>query len=87
MHIRSLAKITQVIRENFWGLAFKNLSRLASLQGHHRLGKLLKSVLLRNRPDGKYGEYDGAVYEKHCAPKPKENFPEEPRHIRQPAMD
>src|ERR1700730_16425187 len=51
MHIRRLTEIAQVVRERFWGLAFKNLSRLASLQGHHRLGKLLKTVLLRNRPD------------------------------------
>jgi hypothetical protein len=83
MHIRRFTEIAQVVSERSWGWAFKNFSELASLQGHHRLG----TVLLRNRPDRKYREYYGAIYYEHGAPKPKENFPEEFRHTRQPAMD
>src|ERR1035438_1906250 len=73
MHIRRLTEIDQVVRERFWRLALKHFGYVASLQRHHGLGTLL----LRNRPDGEYGKYDGAVYDEHRAPKPKEDFPEE----------
>ena len=56
MRIRGSTEIAKVVRERLWGLAFQNLGRLASLQGHHGLSKLLKAVLLRGRPGRKYGE-------------------------------
>src|SRR5258708_744682 len=56
MRIRGSTEIAKIVRERLWGLAFQNLGRLASLQGHHGLSKLLKAVLLRGRPGRKYGE-------------------------------
>src|SRR5882757_1559900 len=87
MHVRRSTEIAQVVCERIWRLAFKHLSGLPSLQRNHRLGKFIKTVLLRNRPDGKYREHNGAVYDEHRAPKPKEDFPEEFRHKYKPAMD
>src|SRR5712675_3069305 len=56
MHIRGSTEIAKIVRERLRGLAFENLGHLASLQGHHGLSKLLKAVLLRGRPRGKYRE-------------------------------
>src|SRR5712675_27911 len=42
MHIRGSTEIAKIVRERLWGLAFQNLGRLASLQGHHGLANCLK---------------------------------------------